>query len=110
AGCRISEKLDVLDALAQLVERGKPALEQGLAIGRRLDPLAAAIEQADAERTLQVSDRLRYDRVRDRQAFGGSRHAAGLNDGEQDIDVPQFEAATDAVLPLHVSLHRQTAI
>ena len=56
-GRGVGEKLDVLHALAQVIEYGHPAIEQRAAILRRLDPLAVAIEQAYAERMLQFRDR-----------------------------------------------------
>jgi hypothetical protein len=53
----VGEKFDVLDALAQVIEYGHAAIEQGVAVLGRLDPLAVAVEQPHAERMLQFPDR-----------------------------------------------------
>jgi hypothetical protein len=52
-GRRVREKRDVLHALTQIIEYGRPAIQQGAAVLGRLDPLAMAVEQANAERLLQ---------------------------------------------------------
>src|SRR5262245_19329165 len=56
AGCRIGEKFDVLHSLTQFIEYGDSAIQQRPAILSRLDTLALAIEQAHAERALQLCD------------------------------------------------------
>src|SRR4029077_9360307 len=53
---RVREKRDVLHALAQVIEYGSTAIQQGAAILGRLDALAMAVEQANAERLLQFTD------------------------------------------------------
>ena len=66
---RVGEKLDVLHALAQVVEYGRSAIEQRATVLGRLDPLAVAVEQAHAERMLQFRDRSRNVGLRRIQAF-----------------------------------------
>ena len=56
---RIGKKADLLYALLQLVEHGNPALQQGAPVHRGVDTLRMALEQADAERMFERSDRLR---------------------------------------------------
>jgi hypothetical protein len=50
AGMRVCKKLDMLDALSELVKCGQAALEECVAIGRGLDTLGAAVEYAHPER------------------------------------------------------------
>ena len=54
---RIGQELDVLHRLAQVIEHGHSAIEQGATVLRRLDALAAAIEQSRADRVFEVRDR-----------------------------------------------------
>jgi hypothetical protein len=65
----------------QLVEHHGAATQQSAAVLRELGSLRRAVEKPDAERMFEVADGLGNDRVRDRQAIGGARHAAGLGDG-----------------------------
>jgi hypothetical protein len=62
---RVSEKLDLVDALSQLVEDREAAPEQGPTIDRWLDALRRAVEQTDTEDVFEVNKRLRttYDRT-----------------------------------------------
>ena len=45
--------------LAQVIEHSHSAIEQGATVLGRLDALAVAVEQAHAERMLQLRDRSR---------------------------------------------------
>ena len=90
AGRGVGKKLDLLDALPQFIERGEPVLENGATIERRLDTLPAAFEKTHAERVLQIGNRLRHDRMRNRETLGSLRHAAALHGGEQNVHVAQF--------------------
>ena len=54
---RIGQELDVLHRLAQVIEHGHAAIEQGAAVLRRLDAVTAAIEQPHADRVFKVRDR-----------------------------------------------------
>ena len=103
--CRIGERRDVVHALAQFVEHGDAALDERPATGRRLDALPTPVEEPHTEGLFQVSDRLGHCRLRHVEGRGGLAHAAGLNDGQQNIDVPQFEAAADPVVPLRDGGH-----
>ena len=71
---------------------------------RELGSLRRAVEKPDAERMFEVADGLGDDRVRDRQAIGGARHAAGLGDGQDDVQVAQLQPAAYSVGPLHATL------
>ncbi len=91
----------MLDALSELVKCGQAALEECVAIGCGLDTLGAAVEYAHPERVLQIRNRLRYDRDGNRQSLGCLGHAARLHDGNEHVQIPQLDAASDAVCPLH---------
>ncbi len=65
--------------------------------------MAAPIEKTYAERMFKVGDHLRHDGLRDCETFNSSRNAAGLHYSEQNMKVPQFDAATDAIGPIHES-------
>ena len=108
--CRIGERRDFVHALAQFVEHGDAAPDECPAIGRRLDALPAPVEEPHTEGLFQVSDRLGHCRLRHVEGRGGLAHAAGLNDGQQNIDVAQFEAAADPVVPLRDVGHCKVVI
>ena len=98
---RVGEKLDVLHALAQLIEDGGPAIEQRATVLGRLDPLAVAVEQAHAERMLQFRDRSAKWWAGWCSGVRRLPHAAGLHDGHQDVQVLQLHPASDAIAQLH---------
>ena len=102
---RIGEELDFLHRLAELVEHGGAPVEQGAAIGRRLGAVAAAIKQADADRTFQIGDRFRDGRLRRIQELGCSAHAAGLHDRHQHVQVVKLHPPSDAIAQLHGTIH-----
>ena len=101
-GIGSGQEFELAQALPHLVEDGHAAFEQRLAIGGELDSLGAAVEQPDAQGMLQVGDGLGDDRVRDCEMRGGLRHAAPFGHGEHDMQVPQPDAAPDAIRPIHV--------
>ena len=101
ASRRVGKKLDVLHALAQVIEYGCAAIEQRAAVFGRLDALAVAIEQAHAERMLQFRDRSRNGGLGGVQALRRLAHAAGLHDGHEDMQVLQLHPAPDAIAQLH---------
>ncbi len=105
AYCRIGERRDVLHALPQFVEHGDASLDERAAIGCRLYALPAPVEQAHAEGVLQIGDRLGNGGLRHVEGTRRLAHAAGLNDGHENIDVAQSEAAADAVVPLRGGGH-----
>ena len=102
---RIGKRRDVLNALPQFVEHGDAPLDQRAAIRCRLYTLPAPVEQAHAESAFQISDRLGNGWLRHVEGACRLAHAAGLNNGQQNIHVPQFEAATDTVVPLRCDGH-----
>src|SRR6266404_3608244 len=53
---RIGEKLDVLHRLAQVIEYGHSAIEQGATVLGRLDALGVALKQSHANGTFQFRD------------------------------------------------------
>src|SRR5262249_7349115 len=102
---RVGEKLDVLHALAQVIEYGRSAIEQRATVLRRLDPLAVAVEQAHAEGMLQFRDRSRNRRLGAVEAFRRLPHAASLHHGHEDVEVLQLQPASDAIAQLHGGTH-----
>ena len=97
---RIGKRRDVLNALPQFVKHCDAPLDERAAIRRRLYALPAPVEQAHAEGVFQVGDRLGNGGLRHVEGARRLPHAAGLNDGQQNIHVPQFEAAAETVVPL----------
>src|SRR5436189_4660966 len=98
---RVGKKLDLVDALTQLVECRKSVLENRAAIERGLDALAAAMQQAHAQGMYHAGNGLRHERMGNRQLFGSLRYAAERHCREQDMHVAQLESSADAVLPMH---------
>jgi hypothetical protein len=75
--------------------------QQRAPIGGRFRALRRAVEETHAKCVLEVGNRLRHHRVRDGQAIGRARHAAGLHHRQKDMQVAQLEPAADAVAPLY---------
>jgi hypothetical protein len=96
ARLRVGQEIDVVDSLPELVEGGASAPEQSLAVDRGLDPARAAIEQADAEHLLQSGDDVGHGRLRQPELARRPGHAAGLDDGGQDLQIAKAQAAADA--------------
>jgi hypothetical protein len=105
---RVDQVFDVPDALPQLVECNPAALEEGMTIERRFDAARAAVQKPHSDGRLEIGDRLGNDRLRHAQLAGGAAHGAGLNDGEQHMEIPQSEAAADPALPFDAFRHSQT--
>jgi hypothetical protein len=68
--------------------------------------MTIAIQHTYAKHMLEVSDHLRDYRLGDGKPFGGSCHAAALRDRKQNMEVPQPDAAPDAIGPVHSPSHR----
>src|SRR5262249_2599678 len=98
----VGQGLDLLYALAQLIENSHPAFEQSLAITRKFDTLRAAVKQPHAQTLLQIGDRLGDNGMSYGEALGGFRHATGFGHCQKDVEIPQFQLAPDAVRPMHI--------
>ncbi|ERI28431.1 hypothetical protein BURCENBC7_AP2938 [Burkholderia cenocepacia BC7] len=81
------------DALTQRQHARIRVRHEQLRFAGRLRAVPAALEQLHAEDRLQLGDRLRHGRLRDRQAFGRLLHAAQLRDREKTLQVPKFDTA-----------------
>src|SRR5215467_15344190 len=103
-GRRIGEEFNVLHALPQLVEDDGTASEQRSTVDRRLGAMTVTFKQAHPEHMFKVGDRLRYDRPGNGEVLRRRRQTFALHDGEQDMQVAQPDAATDAFRPLHRAL------
>src|SRR5262249_47976524 len=108
AGRRIGQEFNVPDALLELIEGCRSALEQGLPEYRRLDALRTSVEKPNTERMLQICNDLRYCRLRDAKLQGSLRHAPTLHHGEERMKIAQPELPADLALPVdppgHMSL------
>ena len=107
---RISEKLDVLDALSQFVESGKAAPLERSAIRGRLDALSFAIEQPHAQRVLKVGDDLGHGRLRDAELLGRLGHASDPNDRRKHVEIAQTQAPANLAFPVDLLEHRMLPI
>ena len=87
ADVRIGQKLDLLDALPDLIEHRCGAFDQRAAVQRRLNALRGAVEQANTERVFDLRHRLRHRGLRDRQLCRGLCHAAALRNRQQRIEI-----------------------
>lgn len=76
-------------------------MDEGAAIGGRLDALRRAVEETHAKRMLEVGDGLRHDRLRDGEPLRRLGHAPRLGDGEKDVQVAQLDATADPIAPRH---------
>src|SRR5262249_4863057 len=97
----IGKEFDVLDGLAQVVEDHNATLEQRAAICGGFDALRSTIKKANAESMLHISNRLRDGRLGYRQVGSCLRHATPMRDGEESVEVPQFEPTPDLIVPSH---------
>jgi hypothetical protein len=74
--------LDILHRLAQVVEDGRSAIEQGAAVGSRLYTLGVAVEQTHAYGSLQFRARFGdswLSRIEDPSRWPGRHHPAPFN-------------------------------
>jgi tripartite-type tricarboxylate transporter receptor subunit TctC len=75
------------------------------AVDGGLDPSRTAIEQAHADRALEIGDDLRHRRLRDPEVLCGLRHAAALRDRHEYVQVPQLETPPDLAFPIDLVGH-----
>src|SRR5262245_40660288 len=65
------------------------------------DRRRSTIKKANAESLLHISNRLRDGRLGYRQVGSCLRHATPMRDGEESVEVPQFEPTPDLIIPSH---------
>src|SRR5205085_3724761 len=97
---------DILDSHSELVEGDTTTLQNCGRIDRGLDATRDAVQQPNLERVLQRSNRLRHGRLRQTKRAGCLGHTAVLDYGEQNMQVPQRDPATDSVLPVKTFSHQ----
>ncbi len=102
---RIGQEFDVPDALLQFVENSDAAFEERVAVDRRLDATGAAVEKPHSERVFEIGDHLGNGGVGNTEVSRRLGHAAALNDGREDMQVPQLKPAADLTLPVDLSQH-----
>jgi hypothetical protein len=66
--------------------------------------MTVAIQQTHAEYMLKIGDDLRHDWLRNGEMPGCLRHASAFGHSEQDMEVTELDAPTDAVRPFHLAL------
>jgi hypothetical protein len=97
----IGKKLDLFDALSQLIEDSQAALQESATIDCRLHALRRAIEEPHAQRVLEIGDGLGDDGTRDGKPLGRLRHVPLLGHSEEHVQISRFEPTADAIRPLH---------
>ena len=102
---RVGQKLDVPDALLQLVERDRATLEERVTVNRRFNTSSISIEQPDAENVLKVRYDFRYGGLRNSKLYCGLGHAAATHNSKECIQVPQAQAAADISFPVDPFRH-----
>src|SRR5215831_8499714 len=79
-------------------------------VWRRHDAAPAAVQESNAERIFQLDDRLGNSGLGDVETLRRLSHAPGFNDGQQDIEVTQFQPTLGAMVPRHESHSYQTVM
>ena len=94
-GGRLRQEFDFLDTLAQFIEGGDAALEERASIRcGALTTVPGSIEEANAQRMLELGDRLGYHRLRDREVPRRPCHASPLHHRKQDGASPAIRTVT----------------
>jgi hypothetical protein len=86
----IRQELDVFDAAPELVEASN---QQSSTVNCWFDTLWCAIKQPYAQSMFKIGNGSGNDRLRNSQAPCGLGHALPFHDGEQNVKVPQLDAA-----------------
>ena len=100
ADARVSQEFDFLNALPEVVECGLAIFQQRAAVDGRFNAARTAIQQAHAERVLQIRDHLRDGRLRNSEEGGRLGHAAGLINRKQHVEIAQPDPPSDPGLPI----------
>jgi hypothetical protein len=105
---RVGQELDLADALAELIEDGDAAPDERLAVNGGFNALPTAVEKSNAERVLQLADRLRYGRLCQIELGSRLHHASPLHDGVEQKQVAQLEPVSNAIDRSHdAALHEK---
>ncbi|MCY1547466.1 hypothetical protein D9M68_835300 [compost metagenome] len=89
-GDGLARRAQRLQAQVDLLQRRRHVAAQDLAGLRHAHALAAAVEQWRAQFLLELPDLVRQRRLRHVQALGRARETAGLGQGVEVAQVPQF--------------------
>ncbi len=90
-----------MQALLHLVEHVDAASKQHLAMGRKFRALRTPVEQPHAKRAFHLGYRLGDGGMGNPEPDGRLRHAAGIGDRHEDMQVAQFQATTNSIRPVH---------
>src|SRR5690606_23884194 len=80
-------------------------LQQAPASLGRLDPARVAVEQRQAEAGLQLAYLPGHRRLADMQRLGAAADAAGLGDGEEDLEVMQVHGDMACIKSMYCMLN-----
>src|SRR5262245_273198 len=108
SGSWVREKLNVTDALLQLVGDDLLAAEQRICVHRWLNPARPTIQQSHAQGGLKLRHGLGNGWLRHPKIARSFRHTASPRNGLEDMQVAQREPPTQALLPFrHRPRHRE---
>jgi len=92
---RIGQKLDLFDALPQLIECGSRALEQRLSVQGGFDTAWAPVKEPHVQRVFKIGNHFRHVWLRYAKLQSGLSHAPVLNDRKKHVQIPQAETPTN---------------
>ena len=84
---RITEKLNVLYALTEVIKDGRGTVEQCATMDGRIDTLLTAIQETHAHRVFQFRDRARNRWLGRVEALRGLAHATSLGHGHEYVQI-----------------------
>ena len=91
ANRRVGKKFDFARHLAEDHRIPQCPFEKRSTVWGGFNAFGYAVEELDTKHMLQVRDSVRYCWLRYRQDLGRLGHAAGLRDGDQGIEIAQFD-------------------
>src|SRR5215510_4704677 len=104
ASCWVNKKFNFLYAGPQFIEHCDASPEQRGPIARWLSTVAVAFKQAHTKHVFKVGNHLRYNGFGNGKLLCRPRHALTLNDGKQNVQVAQHNAAPNPFRPFHRNL------
>src|SRR5262245_58352312 len=86
---------EVAKSLLQFIKCSNCAFDQRLTVYGRLDALSVSVKQAKTNCAFQTGNQFRYGGLRNAKLCGGLAHAAALNDGQKNLQIPKPQASAD---------------
>src|SRR6266545_7949752 len=87
ACCRVGQKLDFLHSLLYVIKNCNGPFEQCVTIQCWLHPLCESVKQPHPQRSLHISNRVRYGGLRNRKLSSSFCHAAVLRHRQESIEI-----------------------